>query len=368
MIRTSSRSVAAMLLAMLPVTGCSVFLPAHGNSQKSRDERVTIEMLTLDEMKKGEYKAGENTIHFKDLYLAAFGVDLEPAVGAKFAPLAAAVPFVAGLAIDAVVSQLQAEATLYEAQFGDTKAFSGFWIATSEKTEVRSETIEDVFRRKDQSKDFELQTSTKTVTVREDLPELQQHHYGLKIARKIIEGGQETDAFVLVVGIAPSPDGQMFQLAPLLFWAPKVKAKVLSDEYWTWLPPMLLGKLIRKPGHHVDTTVNIQIDAYWRGADQQLHTATLAAIPMSFASYSIDDPKPLKTPWKRGGSGWLLAVPVSYGPDGKIAKPRQDDEYGTFSVKVLVTERDQSNAKRFLEQGATYLKEHKADIIKQISP
>jgi hypothetical protein len=153
----------------------------------------------------------------------------------------------------------------------------------------------------------------------------------------------------------------MFRIAPLFFQTRRAKAKVLADEPWTWLPPMLFGKLFRTGGHEIDTTIDIRIDAFWRGKDQLLHTSTVAAETIKFTSYDIK-----RTPAicmhacseKPGGaSGWLVPVPVSYDERGQ---PIGD---GTFTLKVLVTERDKSNAKRFLEQGATYLKDHKTDII-----
>jgi hypothetical protein len=85
---------------------------------------------------------------------------------------------------------------------------------------------------------------------------------------------------------------------------------------------------------------------------------------MKFLSYDIGKPEP-KLAISRSASGWLLAVPVSYEANGTVA-PVQDGTYGTFSVKIVVTERDKSNAKKLLEQGATVLKEHKTDIIKQL--
>lgn len=347
MMRTGSTDVRTwavfvLTLGVVMSSGCSVFLPPHANSFKSRGEQVDIKMLTRKEMTTKSFTFGNRTVKYADAYKDAFGIDLtKPDEAQKVAiAAAAAVPFVAGLAIDLVVSQLQTEATQYEAQFGTTKAFAGFW----KRTNPKSQNLEQNYL------GFEV---TRTVRERDPMNPNEQ---------------KDVPAFKLVVGLAPSPDRQMFQVAPLLFWTGQAKAKALSDALWTWLPPMLLGKLVRTPGRHIDTTVDIHMEAMWRGADQQLHVSTVGAVSMKFTSYDLDTREIRTVPWGRGeASGWLFGVPVSYDPTGQVAKPDAEDGYGTFSLKVLVTEKDKSNAKQLIEQGAMLLKERKTDIIKQVT-
>ena len=46
--------------------------------------------------------------------------------------------------------------------------------------------------------------------------------------------------------------------------------------------------------------------------------------------------------------------------------PTSDGGAGTFSVEAVVTEKDHSNAKRYLEQGVRYLKDNKNDFVTRI--
>lgn len=373
-----TRSLGLVLVVWITFSGCSVFLPPHRNSLVSADEKISMRMLTLDDIvdasgnaKGVTCRAGDDNPNPIDLvapYQTAFGVDpreYRKAVAERALPLAALATFVAGLAVDAVVSQLRTEATRYEAQFSDTRAFAGFW-KTGQGGQTAASTVTDrqekTYKKRDVTKpDLTLESVTRTIVTENSIvPSLEQNYLALEVTRSVNDGC----AFLLVIGIAPSPDQQMFRLAPLVFVTNRTKAKVLGDEAWTWLPPMVFGKLFRAPGHHIDSEVNVQIDAYWRGSDQQLHTSTVAAIVMKFLSYNINRPQP-RLAGAGSASGWLLAMPVSYQADGRVA-PVKEATYGTFSVKVVVTERDKSNAKRLLEEGATLIKEHKADIIKQL--
>jgi hypothetical protein len=354
-----------ILVSVILFSSCSVFLPAHPNSSGRAHERVTLEMLTNETMTENERN-----------YWEAVAKKISPGPGA--APVLAAAAI--GIAIEVVVTQLQNEATLYEAQFSDTKAFSAFWKPGSENdtssSVLQSTTTrtERLFKKPVEGKDFPEKPDSETKTEIDERrnetqtlvrAKLVQNYKGFRMIRTI-EGHDATDpAFSLVVGFFPSGDSQMFRVAPLFFQTKKAKAKVLADSAWTWLPPMLFGKLFRSGGHEIDTTVDIQVNAYWRGQDQLVHSTTIAPEPIKFLSYDIE-----KTPaWCTVGcaeepgkaSGWLVGVPVSYSEKGK---PVGD---GTFTLKVLVTERDKSNAKQYLEQSATYLKDHKQDIINTIT-
>jgi hypothetical protein len=471
---TSSRRFAILAINILGFmnAGCSVFLPAHPNSFATKNEQVSVTMLDSRDLAERMFPDDPNdTRTYAEAYDKAFGTDSKT----RMIPIAAAATAALGFAVDAVVSQLQTEATHYEAQFGDTRGFSGFWRSTIAPLDVpqltsvtvagsggrlkvgefyysvtaldkngaetlasesvpanvvrntssvrlewqavsgateygvyrhsanevshryistgtefidtgepgtlteppryltaRSERIEDVYKRDFTKPGFSPQpdTSAKTVTIQKYPPGLTQNYYAVEIKRSVKDGDTVQTAFQTVIGFRPSEDGQMFRVAPLLFWTPKTKAKVLDDSWYTWvIPTWAIGKLFRTPGHEIDSNIDFQIEAVWRGADQQLHSNTVASVPIKFTSYGIENPERLIAPWGPKVSGWLLGVPISYNANGTIAEPTgvADRKYGTFNIKVLVTERDKSNAKQLLEQSATLLKDRKSNIVETIT-
>jgi hypothetical protein len=160
----------------------------------------------------------------------------------------------------------------------------------------------------------------------------------------------------------------MFKVVPLSFVARKAKAKVLSDEWFSWVMVLpMAGKLIRDPGHEIDVDFDLEIEGYWKGKDQRLQVAKLAQIKWRFPSYDIANPTKLEfgdadAPVPTSASGWLVSVPVSLDTAGKPVGR------GTFSIKATVTERDRSNAKKYLEAGADFLAEQKPKLVERIGP
>ena len=310
----------SMLLVSL-TCGCAAFLPAHSNSNKREGEKVTIKMLTSQEMEANRYEAD---------YLKAFVAPLpHKRIGAQAAPLVGAAAAAAvGFAVDFVQKELQKEATRYEAQFGYTLAGEEFW-------EYKPNTTNYV-----------------------------QRYAGFEVTRAVQD---EPQAYKFVCGIGPSKDGQMFRLAPLQLQIRKAKAKVITDEKAWWLAPTVwIGKMFRTGGHEIDTDVEIEMDGYWRGKDQELHITKLAGLKLKFPSYPLTNPPPLLTA-SRGDlsdppSGWLLAPPISYTPKGQLVGAGA----GTFTLKVLVTERDKSNARQYLEDAAKLVSEQKPKLVEAI--
>ena len=148
----------------------------------------------------------------------------------------------------------------------------------------------------------------------------------------------------------------------------KSRAKVLSDEWWTW--PLFWtwpGKIIETAGNEIDSTLDLTIDGYWRDSNQEIKIQRMASIPIKFTGYSLADQKVIRAgdgTLTRKPSGFFGAPPISVGPDGK-AIPEQLNT-GTFSVKVVVTEKDNSNAKQRLEDAADFVSKQKDTIIERI--
>jgi hypothetical protein len=361
-----------LLLISVFLSGCSFFLPKHPNSLARDGERIEVNMLTKQDI----------CNHYKDAYKSAFSKDdiymgvlcnppkKEDEKDQYFEPItiSAAATVAVGMAIDAVSSELQREASDYEAQFKRTEAFDSFWIKTNPKQSKLTTTVESTecatppYQENDKKikqtkscKDINIKSTSTTEELKYDY-----QYFGVEVIRKI--KGESEPVFRFALGLSPSSDKKMFQMKPMFFQTTKSKAKVLSDEPWTWLPPTVFGKMFRDSGHSIDTDINFQIDAYWHGLDQLQHTSTLAASTFTISDYDIEKGEPITE--ISGGSGWLLSVPVSYDSSGKPAGDLQNA--GTFSVQVLVTEKDHSNAKQYLEQGAQYLKDNKSDIVNKV--
>lgn len=320
-------------------------------------------------------------------YQQAFLVPLpSPPAGKALAlpTLPSAIDTAAGFAIDFVAAQLQQEATEYEAQFKQTVVGDQFWVSDPTPQTVRT-----------------LKTETKTVTTTEktaiaegaslklkppitqtvqttvddssasQFTNLVQNYCGFEIVRKVAISSslasstkQEQEAFRLVIGIAPSRDQNMFRMAPLVFEEDYTKAKVLSDQWFTWLEIWTWpGKLIKTPGHTIDSTSTITVTAYWRDKDQQLQVKQIAGFTVAVNGYDVDNPKTL-TPSTgllgKESAAWLPAVPVSIDAQGNSVG------LGTFTISALVDDKDASNTQQYLEQASDLIVKEKPTLLQLI--
>jgi hypothetical protein len=293
-----------------------------------------------------------------------------------------AIDAIAGFAIDFVAAQLTQEATRYESQFKKTITGDEFWtltdtapqpitMLTTEKKIVitRQETADSIVASdKDQfdlkppiTRQTQLTNDTVSTT---QLTHLVQNYWGFVITRNVkIADDPQALAFNLVVGIAPSQDQQMFRLAPLVFEEPYAKAKVLSDRWYTWLQPWTLpGKIIKVPGHTINSTTTITITAYWMDKAQQFQVKQLAGFSIPINGYDITN-HPKLLPGKglaAQSTAWLPSVPISTDAYGKAIGR------GTFTISALVDEKDASNTQQYLEQAADLVKQEKPAIIQLI--
>lgn len=363
-----------ILIALLPaMTGCKVFLPAHKNSNHRAGEKVIITPLDHDAM------TGSN--YWKE-YQSAFGFKPskpEPAVsGGQRDPVTASAVAAAaiGFAVDYVKKELQQEATLYEAQFRASDAYDNFWILTTNGTTqlesaVTRKTTERIENRTvGTNTEPRIRTEvTEVVTekVRKDYGGYRQNYFGIEIQRLV--GGKP--ALKAVIGLAPSSDQQFFAMAPLSFQTWRTKAKILSDRTITYFAPWNWpGKLMKTHGHHVNTTLSIEMDGYWKTQPQEAHITKLTATEFQFQGYDISDCKEWTASGREGDgtklsqktAGWLLGVPISILPNGNMVQPATGYA-GTFAIRVLVTEKDPSNAKEDLEKAAKLLEDNKAKIV-----
>ncbi|QNT69568.1 hypothetical protein [Defluviicoccus vanus] len=315
------------LIAATTVSGCAIFLPPHSKSNFREEEEVKIEMIkTCEELNQDIQAvftdAGDSPKY--DPYEKVFGpkcVQLqEPARGGgrESAVAAAVVAAAVGLAVDYVHDQLKKEATLYEAQWEQRIARDDFWSAGQMK------------------------------------------YVGFRVTRTV-EGKPGKPATTAVFAFHPSQDGQFFLVAPMVYRLERAKAKVLSDEWETVATPWVLltfpGKFARIAGHSIDAQVAVEMAAFWLGKDDDRRTESIAAFVLPIRGYNLDKNRVL-TPGDglpASPVGWLAAVPRSRGADSPAPA-------GNFTLKVLVTEKDTSNAQQLLVQAADKLQEQKPAV------
>jgi hypothetical protein len=321
--RLSITSVPLAALLALFTAGCSAFLPAHINSYSIRGEHVQVTMLTWEQM-----------TDFQRDYLAVFKSQghlvvpkpTQPGAFVAAAPLAAAA---VGFAIDYVKKRLDEEATLYEAQFSQRIAADGFWIRKSASDRW------------------------------------QQNYHGFKVTR-YVEGKAEP-AYLLVCGMAVSEDGRMLQVAPLYFVTQKAKAKVLAKRGWSFLWDWALNT-----GDEIESHTDISIDAVYVNDDGKVETIALASFPIDIGHYPLSPDANAyrilrKSPDSGQGlletapAGWFGGVPIS----ANIGDDRT--QAGTFWIGATVTEKDPSNAKRYLEAASKAIEGQRESIIKIVT-
>lgn len=380
MSKSKAKTLFLLFLAStnLFLSGCKVFFPAHPNSNLRKGEKVVVQMLEYKDMTDGNYW---------ESYTSALNVpkpsEPTPLIGGNNDPVTAGViaTAVIGMALDYTKKQLEAEATLYEAQFGTSIAADRFWVMTQdvepETVTVRkkSSSIIKRYSFKGTNPPAGLPDSDDTVTEYADensteevntaYSSYRQNYYGINVTRKV---GTNL-AFKFVLGIAPSADGQFFRVAPIYFVTHKSKAKVLSDRTITYLAPWNWpSKLIKTEGHEISTTVSLDFQSFWKDEKQENRTAQIMTHTFSVENYDLTK-HPVLTAKPQAGeekigstsSGWLVTPPLSLDPTGK---PIRSLYSGVFSVKATVTEKDPSNAKQYIEQAATYVGEQKDRLTK----
>jgi len=309
-------------LIALAVIGCNVVLPAHPHSLAIEGEEVQIKMLNVDGMEpyKEDFKAAFGN-YPKEVYNSQveIGCNSGDRAIALLAPLALAA---VNAAIGWVTNSLAAESDRYVAQFGYAAALDQFWEKPSCGTN-----------------DFWVP-----------------HYYGLEMNRLV--DPCRTNAFHLVCGICPSHDGTMFQIKPLIYRSPRSKAKVLSDNGWTnWM----LWKWFWSPTHEVKTVVAVEIDSAWVNASRQYQTATIAAFPLDLGSYNINSNTDISLSERNvQTSGWFPGIPRSSVYDVHDAKLKYS---GTFTLKLIVTQTDPSNAKKLVKQASELVTSKRTEII-----
>jgi hypothetical protein len=300
--------------------GCASFPPPHANSFYTKDEVVTVTMLTCKSL--GAYDE-EWEKSFEDDWKKSFEpLHIPYPCVEKVTPIVPLmIGIVAPLAFDYAKNKLKQETENYMQQFGTTY-FDTFWRGSSPK------------------------------------------YCGFVIKRKAKRYNDKTpdpakEVFKIVYGLAKDNEG-FFWAAPLYFQTNKTKAKVVS---WPWG-----GK------HRIDTKLELSLDAVWIDGQKQYHKENIATFdPLMVKDYEIDNPKvlrascPEKTPTDKtkdsacsplkGGLN-SFAVPI---PSGTSSLDTGDS--GKFWLTVLVTESDTAKTKKYISDLSDLLEKNRDKII-----
>ncbi|MBK7974711.1 MAG: hypothetical protein IPK07_16015 [Deltaproteobacteria bacterium] len=369
--------------------GCSVILPAHPRSLDRDGEDVTVRMLgcadlaadaALRDAYRATFQVSTETVCARALtseteYVLRRGSDVlyaGPSLNAALERVssfsASALPAIAvqagawaaGAAVDFVARELAEEADRYTAQYEGRVFFDRFW--TRELSPEEPATLTAVQARA-------LAESGAELSVRR--ASMRQTYLGFELRRST---RAHTPSFRLVMGIAPSADQQVFSLAPLVAERASSKAKVLADRGWTYLP-IPYGWLL-DAGDEVATHVDLEVVATWRTAKDKAGEQSIRTDKLASLSFDLPDQRlprgiatdgaaasgasagALASPGSRGG--WFGAIPTSFDFRGR------DVGLGTGSIRVLITERDPSNAKKDLEKAAEAVAKQKDRVTGKV--
>lgn len=161
-------------------------------------------------------------------------------------------------------------------------------------------------------------------------------------------------AMEFTAAFRPSHNGRLFIIVPRKFLIREAKAKVINH----------LGA--------IDTTISVFVDAMWIDRYQLLRQERIASASFQVLNYSLaDEPEELQTDALGSVVGWFPGVPVSVIP-GSDTPLWDDDRFrehelfrdGAFKLTVVVTERDASKAKEYIERAATFLGEQRETVVK----
>lgn len=326
--------VYVIIFVIGPLTsGCKIFIPAHSNSNCRQGERVSIELITTEQALTND--------QFVANYQIAFGHKPGDVPTTKAIPLLAPLAAAAvGMAVDYVKKSLDEEAKLYVAQFGTTIGDDKFWHMGGDGPEV--------------------------------------HYVGMNVKRDLVDSkGRVINAYNLLCGFCPTFDKHFITVKPLVFSTHKAKAKVVGDGILAWLPAAY-PKIFLKPGHEIDSSAEFNIDGYFKDQSQQMQIIPMGAFKFKFPSYSLSKPAEMSLiatnqnlKLSNQTSGFINTAPYSivYDQNDNKYKPDQESAFtGVFTVKVIVTEQDTSNAKENLEKLSTLVSEQKTKLVELVNP
>jgi hypothetical protein len=245
---------------------------------------------------------------------------LNPYPTGRHAVEAGAAGALAGIAVDLVKAQIEAEAQKLERQFGQVDYKSDFW----------------------------------SVQFTNGVPKLKQNYGGFTIQRLTKDyPTTDTPAMQFDCFFLPSANGRVFIIEPICFVLRQARAKVVNRD------------------NRVDVTINIAMDAMWIDKSQVAHQERIAISSFDILNYDLSKTNVL-TNFKGQSAGWFPGIPISAGLDGKYpwesgaAVGTNSYSDGCFKLTVLVTEKDSSKAKVNLEKTAKFIGDQKQTLVNQV--
>ena len=334
----------ALAVGLLMAMGCAhiedVLLPAHPNSHDRDGERVAVIPLTLENMK-SELADMANYVRDEEEreQLRLVGEAIEAAVkeqDKRKIDLEAIATGISALRADyepTYKRPKESTKSRYEAQYSKRAVFDPFWTIAGD-----SLTTEWV---------------------------------GFELIR-ITSRSRREPAFRLICAMLPSADGLAFTVRPLVAPVDRAKAKVLHTrwwQFWTWFYSWLL-----RPGDEVKIVIDMEIEASWVDFEHAAHHDIIGAFRFSLPRYSLSESQtlalqpgvllagtdfgqlpPARRRLRRAAAfgfegGWFPIVPTYKNDEGHVVSQ------GILAVRIIVTERDPSNARKLSEAGGSILK------------
>lgn len=291
------------------------FLPPHERSFDTTGEKVKLVMLKDVDVQARAKELGITVTGFEPAK-----IQIPEEVKIQAAPAAAIGAAALGFAVDFAKTQIEEEAEHYVAQFSATLAADEFWKVKEDK----------------------------------DGKYWVQNYEGFELTRVTKATSADKPAFRLVCVLKPSKDNRAFLVEPVYLKVERAKAKVLSFRYWS----LLWGWLLRT-GNEVEAEVDVEANALWVDDEQAAHVDKIAAFGFK-KRYDLSSEKALTASDLNLKAGWFPGIPQSLYPDvnGNLLRG-----FGTFWIRINVTERDPSQAKKYLERMARTLEEKKPQII-----
>lgn len=333
--------LALVIVFSLFLNGCNVFLPKHENSLDTKGEKVRINMLTASEIKSkymNEYLAsfGDVSSCTKPYFIEEKKVEMAPPAGERlfFTPfLGTAVAAASGFAIDMIKSGIQKDAEKYEAQFGNKLIVDDYYAL--------AENVEYIARNGEAKKGIAYTNN----------------YCGFEIVRESNAHHGEYPAFKAVFGISGTNNAFLYKIAPLYFKTTSTKAKVLKTEWYSYLIPPFFWPLLLNDGDEIKTTIDIELTSYWLDSDRNSYnTEKVAAISYENGNYNITNSPEIKANHKN--TIGIFYVAPEFKTDEKSS--------GIMELKVLVTEKDPSNAKAQIEKLGELVGKQKDKVVEYV--
>ena len=329
--------VALGLLLVVSLSGCKFFVPAQANSNYRKPDKLNISLISLDDINNTNAPNVATNWEFITNYYAAFPSEKkrnkpsEQSFLPLAAPLLASAASYAASAVMGYVSQsFSNEAALYQESFlGNIQ--------------------DDCFLKLDPTNEPPYNTANP--------PVYHLNYCGFKITRDVSISGDTNpvNAFTLICGIAPTADGELFRVKPLVFQTALAGAKVVGKGLLSWL--VLYPHLFLNPDNKLNSQVSMSFDGYFRGQDQALQHMSMGAFSFKVSGYDLSKTNRLTASAKTipsDSSGFLVSAPLSYAskPNATAWPTVSTVNAGNVDLTVTLIESDASNAKaNFLKLG-----------------